>query len=143
MSNVPPLDDEGEPPRRGIGSQAPAAPPPSQVPESGSRDADGRDMASEKQRWKAERKSEKRKRREIEASQATPEDVSTGVKEQLEEDDTERAQRMSKKEKRQKKRRPNGNDADTTEKKHEHDTPSGPLPEPNKKSKKERKKKHS
>ena len=150
-SNVFPPDGEDEPPRRGIGSRAPAVPPPSQVPEAGSvsgggdADADGRDLVSEKQRRRAERKAEKRKRREAEASQTTSEDVSTIVNEQMNEDHTEVARRTSK-EKRQKERRPNGNDKDiedTTEKGHEHDTSSGPLPETSKKSKKEGKKKQS
>ena len=142
LSDVPAPDDDGEPPRRGIGSQAPVV------------NADGQDVLTEKQRRKAERKVEKRKRREAEAIQAIPESVSTDVKGKMEEDDVEKPQRTSNKHKKQKKRReqeqqastdqPSDNNDDIIIKKgHEHDVTSGSLPEPIKKSKKDRKKKRS
>jgi hypothetical protein len=119
----------------------------------GDSNADGQDVLTDKQRRKAERKAEKRKRREAEAIHATPEGVSTAVKEQMDEEDAERAERTSKKEKKRMKRHERNeqapanqskdNDDDTTEKKHEHDTSSGPLLEPKKKFKREHKKERS
>ena len=71
----------------------------------GDSNADVRDVLTDKQRRKAERKAEKRKRREAEASHATPEDVSSAIQEQAEEDGAERAERTSKKEKKRRERK--------------------------------------
>ena len=116
----------------------------------GDSNADVRDVLTDKQRRKAERKAEKRKRREAEASHATPEDVSSAIQEQAEEDGAERAERTSKKEKKRRERKEQApvdqsknNDDSTTEKRHGHDTPSDPVPEPRKKSKKGHKKERS